>query len=57
MYGLFYWGSRLSLGNFTSVVLYLGYLFLISFLDFLVTGEYAFGMQVGESADGSVLVV
>lgn len=38
LYGLFYWASRLSLGSFTSVVLYLGYLFLICLFDFLVTG-------------------
>jgi transmembrane 9 superfamily protein 2/4 len=37
-YGLFYWASRLSLYSGTSVVLYLGYLFLIAFLDFLITG-------------------
>lgn len=38
-YGLFYWASRLSLDSFSSVVLYLGYLFLLALLDFLVTGE------------------
>jgi Endomembrane protein 70 len=37
-YGLFYWISRLSLDSFSSVVLYLGYLFLLVILDFLVTG-------------------
>lgn len=37
-YGLFYWASRLSLDSFSSVALYLGYLFLICLLDFLVTG-------------------
>jgi transmembrane 9 superfamily member 2/4 len=37
-YGLFYWISRLSLDSFSSVVLYLGYLFLLVLLDFLVTG-------------------
>ncbi|KAF8658318.1 hypothetical protein AX16_002087 [Volvariella volvacea WC 439] len=41
-YGLFYWGSRLSLDSFSSVVLYLGYLLLLSFLDFLVTGTIGF---------------
>ena len=38
LYGLFYWASRLSLGSFTSVALYLGYLFLICLFDFLITG-------------------
>jgi len=38
-YGLFYWMSRLSLDSFSSVTLYLGYLFLISVFDFLVTGK------------------
>lgn len=37
-YGLFYWASRLSLDSISSVILYLGYLFLLAFLDFLVTG-------------------
>ncbi|TFK75400.1 endosomal P24A protein [Pluteus cervinus] len=41
-YGLFYWASRLSLDSFSSVVLYLGYLFLLAFLDFLVTGTIGF---------------
>jgi hypothetical protein len=31
--------SRLSLDSFSSVVLYLGYLFLLVILDFLVTGQ------------------
>jgi hypothetical protein len=39
-YGLFYWGSQLKLDSLSSVVLYLGYLFLISLLDFLVTGKF-----------------
>lgn len=38
-YGLFYWVSRLSLDSLSSVVLYLGYLFLLVILDFLVTGQ------------------
>ena len=38
-YGLFYWATQLKLQSLTSVLLYLGYLFLISLLDFLVTGE------------------
>ncbi|KAK2463253.1 hypothetical protein APHAL10511_004908 [Amanita phalloides] len=37
-YGLFYWASRLSLSSLSGVVLYLGYLFLLVLLDFLVTG-------------------
>ncbi|CAA7261611.1 unnamed protein product [Cyclocybe aegerita] len=41
-YGLFYWASRLKLDSFTSMVLYLGYLFLISLLDFLITGTIGF---------------
>ncbi|TFK44729.1 hypothetical protein BDQ12DRAFT_621072 [Crucibulum laeve] len=41
-YGLFYWASRLSLDSLSSVVLYLGYLFLIALLDFLVTGTIGF---------------
>ncbi|KAG8887233.1 hypothetical protein FRB98_000330 [Tulasnella sp. 332] len=39
-YGVFYWASRLSLDSFTSAVLYFGYLFLLSVLDFLVTGKW-----------------
>lgn len=42
IYGVFYWASRLSLDSFTSVVLYLGYLFLLAFLEFLVTGTIGF---------------
>ncbi|KAI0045275.1 Nonaspanin TM9SF [Auriscalpium vulgare] len=41
-YGLFYWASRLSLDSFSSVILYLGYLFLLSILNFLVTGTIGF---------------
>ncbi|KAJ7579168.1 endosomal P24A protein [Mycena floridula] len=41
-YGIFYWASRLSLDSFSSVVLYLGYLFLLCLLDFLVTGTIGF---------------
>ncbi|KAI0256246.1 Nonaspanin TM9SF [Lactifluus subvellereus] len=41
-YGLFYWVSRLSLDSLSSVVLYLGYLFLLVVLDFLVTGTIGF---------------
>ncbi len=39
-YGLYYWISRISLDSLSGVVLYLGYLFLIALLDFLVTGKY-----------------
>ncbi|KAF8829200.1 hypothetical protein HHX47_DHR3000931 [Lentinula edodes] len=41
-YGLFYWASRLSLGSFSSVALYMGYLLLLALLDFLVTGTIGF---------------
>ncbi|KAJ2918522.1 hypothetical protein MD484_g1852, partial [Candolleomyces efflorescens] len=41
-YGLFYWASRLKLDSKTSAVLYLGYLFLIALLDFLITGTVGF---------------
>lgn len=41
-YGIFYWASRLSLDSFSGVVLYLGYLFLLALLDFLVTGTIGF---------------
>lgn len=41
-YGVFYWASRLSLGSFSSVVLYMGYLLLLCLLDFLVTGRSSF---------------
>ncbi|TFL04414.1 hypothetical protein BDV98DRAFT_562209 [Pterulicium gracile] len=42
LYGLYFWGSRLSLDSLSSVVLYLGYLFLLVLLDFLVTGTIGF---------------
>jgi len=41
-YGLFYSISRLSLDSFTSIILYLGYLILLSLFDFLVTGTIGF---------------
>ncbi|KAF9268906.1 Nonaspanin [Marasmius fiardii PR-910] len=41
-YGLFYWASRLSLDSFSSVALYLGYLFILTLLDFLATGTIGF---------------
>ncbi|GJJ06260.1 hypothetical protein Clacol_000451 [Clathrus columnatus] len=41
-YGFFYWTSRLSFASFTNVVLYLGYLFLLAFLQFLVSGTIGF---------------
>jgi transmembrane 9 superfamily protein 2/4 len=43
-YGLFYWASRLSLDSFSSFVLYMGYLFLLVLLDFLVTGQSLTGV-------------
>jgi transmembrane 9 superfamily member 2/4 len=39
-YGLYYWVSRISLDSLSGIVLYLGYLFLIVLLDFLITGKY-----------------
>ncbi|KAG8953524.1 hypothetical protein FRC04_002366 [Tulasnella sp. 424] len=42
LYGLFYWASRLSLDSMTSAILYMGYLFLIALLNFLVTGTIGF---------------
>lgn len=42
IYGLFYWASRLSLDSFSSKVLYMGYLFLLCLLDFIVTGTIGF---------------
>ncbi|CAK5281733.1 unnamed protein product [Mycena citricolor] len=41
-YGLFFWASRLSLHSLSSAILYLGYLFLLVLLDFLVTGTIGF---------------
>ncbi|OCF39216.1 endosomal P24A protein [Kwoniella heveanensis CBS 569] len=41
-YGVWYWASRLSLDSFTSVVLYFGYLFLFSLLNFLLGGSIGF---------------
>ncbi|TFK21965.1 endosomal P24A protein [Coprinopsis marcescibilis] len=41
-YGLFYWGTRLSLDSTSSRILYIGYLILIALLDFLVTGTIGF---------------
>ncbi|KAL0250130.1 hypothetical protein I308_103438 [Cryptococcus tetragattii IND107] len=41
-YGVWYWASRLYLNGFTSVVLYFGYLFLVSLLDFLVGGSIGY---------------
>ena len=38
---MLYWMSKLSLGSFTSGVLYVGYSALISFLFFILTGEFA----------------
>ena len=39
---LIYWISKLSLGSFTSGVLYLGYSLLTSFLFFILTGKPLF---------------
>jgi hypothetical protein len=39
-YGLFWYAQRLSLGSVSGFVLYLGYLVLLSLLDFLVTGKH-----------------
>lgn len=36
LYGLAYWATRLELEGFTNKVLYVGYLALICFLDFMV---------------------
>jgi hypothetical protein len=47
-YGLFYWLSRLSLDSFSSVALYLGYLFLICLFDFIVTGKECFMIMTVE---------
>ncbi|KAJ7680358.1 Nonaspanin TM9SF [Mycena polygramma] len=41
-YGLFFWASRLSLDSLSSAILYLGYLFLLVLLDFLITGTIGF---------------
>lgn len=41
-YGIVYWLSRLSLGSFSAVMLYMGYLLLISLFDFLITGTIGF---------------
>lgn len=37
---LLYWVSKLSFGSFTGAVLYLGYSALLSFLFFILTGEF-----------------
>ncbi|KAG6861098.1 hypothetical protein C0995_004035 [Termitomyces sp. Mi166 len=38
VYGLFYWATRLSLDSFSGVVIYLGYLILLTMIDFLASG-------------------
>jgi len=38
LHSLLYWMSKLSLGGFTSNVLYLGYSLLLTFLYFILTG-------------------
>ena len=40
LHALLYWTSKLSLGGFTSNVLYLGYSLLLTFLYFVLTGPY-----------------
>ncbi|KAG6820735.1 hypothetical protein H0H93_012381 [Arthromyces matolae] len=40
-YGLFYWATRLSLDSLSSVVIYLGYLILLTLFDFLATGDFS----------------
>ena len=40
LHALLYWTSKLSLGGFTSNVLYLGYSLLLTFLYFVLTGSY-----------------
>ena len=42
---MLYWISKLSFGSFTSGVLYVGYSLLISFLFFILTGEYLSPVQ------------
>ncbi|WWC73426.1 uncharacterized protein I206_107393 [Kwoniella pini CBS 10737] len=42
IYGIWYWISRLSFDSFTSVILYFGYLFLFSLLDFLIGGSIGY---------------
>ncbi|KAG5653985.1 hypothetical protein H0H81_008567 [Sphagnurus paluster] len=41
-YGLFYWATRLSLDSASGVVIYLGYLILLTLVDFLATGTIGF---------------
>ncbi|GLB37446.1 putative endomembrane protein 70 [Lyophyllum shimeji] len=41
-YGLFYWATRLSLDSLSGVVIYLGYLILLTLVDFLATGTIGF---------------
>ncbi|KAI5477548.1 hypothetical protein MNV49_006136 [Pseudohyphozyma bogoriensis] len=41
-YGLLYWATRLHLDGLANKVLYLGYLFLISLLTFMITGAIGF---------------
>jgi hypothetical protein len=39
-FGLFYWATQTSISSFSGIALYLGYLFLLALLDFLVMGAY-----------------
>lgn len=41
IFSLFYWVWKLRFGGFTSIVLYLGYSSLISFLFFILTGKHS----------------
>jgi transmembrane 9 superfamily member 2/4 len=41
-YGLFYWATKLELPGIANKVLFLGYLLLISLLDFFITGAIGF---------------
>lgn len=38
LYGVYYWVSRMSLDSLASVVLYFGYLLLVSVMNFIITG-------------------
>ena len=49
LHSLVYWASKLSLGGFSSNVLYLGYSLLLTFLYFILTGlpPLAFHFEYG----------
>jgi transmembrane 9 superfamily protein 2/4 len=44
LHALLYWVTKLSFGSFTSGVLYVGYSALLSFLFFILTGEFTFSV-------------